>query len=78
VAAVELRETGHPQIARNDPLTGLLKQAIGQWIGRYLCPSPRVHSDRQSCLPAVTQAGAVHVPQVVGAGRRSMDMSCFT
>ena len=28
--------------------------------------------------PGVEQAGAVHMPEVVGAGRRSTDIPCFT
>jgi ISXO2-like transposase domain len=31
-----------------------------------------------NCFPGVEQAGAVHVPEVVGAGRHSTDMPCFT
>jgi transposase-like protein len=78
VAAVQLSEAGQPQIARFDPLTSFTKEAIGQWAGRYLCPSTRVLSDGLNCFPAVTQAGAIHLPEVVGAGRRSTDMPCFT
>jgi ribosomal protein L37AE/L43A len=78
VAAVQLSALGHPQVARFDPLTGFTKEAIGQWAGLYLSPSTRVLSDGLNCFPAVVQAGAVPVPQVVGAGRRSTDMPCFT
>jgi predicted RNA-binding Zn-ribbon protein involved in translation (DUF1610 family) len=78
VAAVQLSAEGHPQVARFDPVTGFTKEAIGQWAEQYLGPSSRVVSDGLNCFPAVAQTGAVHVPEVVGAGRRSTDMPCFT
>ena len=78
VAAVQLSAAGHPQVARFDPVTGFTKEAIGHWAERYLGPSSRVLSDGLNCFPGVEQAGAVHVPEVVGAGRRSTDMPCFT
>jgi hypothetical protein len=31
----------------------------------------------QRCHPAVAQVGAVHMPEVVSAGRRGTDMPCF-
>ena len=78
VAAVQLSEEGHPQVARFDPVTGFTKEAIGHWAKRYLGTSTRVLSDGLNCFPGVEQAGAVHAPEVVGAGRRSTDMPCFT
>jgi len=78
VAAVQLSVEGHPQVARFDPVTGFTKEAIGHWAQRYLSPSTRVISDGLNCFPGVEQAGAVHVPEVVGADRRSTDMPCFT
>ena len=78
VAAVQLSEEGHPQIARFDPVKGFTRDAIGQWAERYLCTATRVLSDGLNCFPAVAQAGAVHVPEVVGGSRRSTDMPCFT
>jgi hypothetical protein len=77
VAAVQLSAEGHPQVARFDPVMGFTKEAIGQWAERYLCVSTRVVSDGLSCFPAVAQVGAVHMSEVVGAGRRSTDMPCF-
>lgn len=78
VAAVQLSAEGHPQVARFDPVTGFTKEAIGHWAKRYLGTSTRVLSDGLNCFPGVEQAGAVHVPEVVGAGRHSTDMPCFT
>ena len=78
VAAVQLSEEGHPQVARFDPVTSFTKEEISHWAKRYLSTSTRVLSDGLNCFPGVEQAGAVHVPEVVGAGRRSTDMPCFT
>jgi hypothetical protein len=78
VAAVQVSAEGHPQVARFDPVAGFTKEAIGQWAEQYLDAATRVLSDGLNCFPAVAQAGAVHVPEVVGAGRRSTDMPCFT
>ena len=78
VAAIQLSAEGHPQVARFDPVTGFTKEDIGHWAKRYLGTSTRVLSDGLNCFPGVEQAGAVHVPEVVGTGRRSTDMPCFT
>ena len=78
VAAIQVSAQGHPQLARFDPLTGFTKEAIGRWATRYLDASTRVLSDGLNCFPGVEQAGAFHVPEVVGAHRRSTEMPCFT
>jgi ISXO2-like transposase domain len=78
VAAVQLSAEGHPQLARFDPVTGFTKEAIGHWATRNLGTPTLVLSDGLNCFPGVEQGGAFHVPEVVGAGRRSTDMPCFT
>ena len=78
VATVQLSSQGHSQIARFDPVTSFTKEAIGHWAQRYLGSATQVSSDGLNCFPGVEQTGAVHVPEVVGAGRRSTDMPYFT
>jgi ISXO2-like transposase domain len=78
VAAVHLSDEGHPQVARFDSITGFTKYAICQWAERYLGIATRVLDDELNCFSGIEQAGAVQVPEVVGAGRRSTDMLCFT
>jgi hypothetical protein len=78
VAAVQLSAQGHPHVARFDPVTGFSKATISHWAEHYLGSVARVLSDGLNCFPAVAQAGALHVPEVVGTGRRSTDMPCFT
>ncbi len=77
VAAVQLNEEGHPLVARFDRVEGFSKAGIGQWAKRFLCESTQVVSDGLNCFPAVTDAGAIHVPEVVGTGRHSTNMTCF-
>lgn len=77
VAAVELNEDGHPIYARFDVVGGFTKAAIGRWSKQFLASDSRVVSDGLNCFPAVTLAGASHLPEVVGSGRCSIDMPCF-
>ncbi len=74
VAAVQLSAEGHPQAPRFDPVTGFTKEAIGHWATRYPGTSTRVVSNGLNCFPGVDQAGAIHAPEVAGAGRHSTDM----
>lgn len=77
VAAVQLNEEGHPLVVRFDRVEGFSKAEIGEWAKKFLCESTQVVSDGLNCFPAVTEAAAIHIPEVVGTGRRSTDMSCF-
>ena len=61
-----------------------LRKRVGQEVSsarnaaeRYLCPAAQVLSPGLSCFAAVEQAGAIHVPEVVGIQRRRTDMACF-
>jgi hypothetical protein len=78
VAAVELSDEGHPLVARFDRVGGFTKLEIGQWAKCYLNESTQVVSDGLNCFPAVTEADAVHLPEVVGKNRCSIDMPCFS
>jgi hypothetical protein len=74
VAAILLIAEGYPQVARLDPVTVFTKEAIAHWASRYPGPSTRVISNELNYFPGVDQAGAVHAPEVIGAGRHSTDM----
>ena len=78
VAAVQLSDDGHPLLARFDPVEGFTKIEIGHWAVRFLDRSTQVVSDGLGCFPAVTDAGAIHMPEVVGKGRCSTEMPCFS
>lgn len=77
IAAVQLSAQGRPHVARFDPVEGFGQGAIGHWAQRHLGASSRVVSDGLNCFTAVAQAGAIHLPEVVGPDRRSTDMACF-
>jgi len=77
VAAVELNEDEHPVWACFTPVSGFTREAIGEWARQHLAASASVLSDGLNCFPAVTDSGATHHPEVVGATRRSTDMPCF-
>jgi len=78
VAAVELCDEGHPLVARFDRVGGFSKLEIGRWAKCYLSESTQVVSDGLNCFPAVTEVGAIHLPEVVGKERCSIDMPCFS
>jgi transposase-like protein len=67
VAAVSLSDEGHPLRLKLSQVSGFTSQAIGQWARANLMPGSTVTSDGLACFAAVTQAGCVHTPHVVGA-----------
>ena len=78
VAAVELCDEGHPLVARFDRVGSFSKLEISRWAKCYLSESTQVVSDGLNCFPAVAEAGAIHLPEVVGKGRCSIDMPYFS
>jgi len=77
VAAVQLDENGHPQVARFDSVQGFKKADIQIWAERYLAKDSSVLSDGLNGFLAVDEAGMNHQREVVGTKRRSTDMPCF-
>ena len=67
VAAVSLNKHGHPLHLKLNPVSGFTLEAIGQWAKAYLAPQTVVSSDGLNCFAAVTDAGCIHQPRVVGA-----------
>ena len=66
VAALSLDESGGPTHLRLDVVSGFTSQSIGKWAKTRLKPGCVVLSDGLSCFAAVTEAGCVHIPRVVG------------
>ena len=58
------------------PVPGFTLKAIAQWALESLVPGATVSSDGLACFSAVTAAGFVHQPVVVGA-RKPKDMPEF-
>lgn len=66
VAAVSVDHRGHPRHLKLSVLSEFTSRAIGQWASASLMPGTRVRSDGLRCFAAVTSAGCVHLPFVVG------------
>jgi hypothetical protein len=66
VAALSLDENGGPTHLKLDVVSGFTSQAIGKWAKARLKPGCVVLSDGLGCFAAVTAAGCVHIPGVVG------------
>ena len=67
VAAISVDHQGRPRHLKLNLLSGFTSQAISQWAKASLEPKTVVRSDGLGCFVAVTDAGCIHVPTVVGA-----------
>ena len=66
VAAVSLDSKGHPLHIKLNLVSGFTFKAMGKWATASVMPGPFAPSDSQSCFAALTDAGCVHAPSVVG------------
>jgi hypothetical protein len=66
VAAVSLNEQGQPIHLKLSLVSGFTLNAISQWARASLAPQTHVLSDGLGCFAAVTSAGCIHTPRVVG------------
>lgn len=67
VAAVSLDANGHPMYIKLNLVSGFTLNSIGKWAKASLAPQARITSDGLHCFAAVTEAGCMHMPTVVGA-----------
>ena len=67
VAAVSLDANGHPLYVKLQRVKAFNSASIQAWAKAALAPGCRVASDGLACFAAVTAAGCVHNPVVVGA-----------
>jgi hypothetical protein len=67
VAALSLDESGGPTHLKLDVVSGFTSLAIGKWAKTRRTPGCVVLSDGMGCFAAVTDAGCIHLPRVVGA-----------
>jgi hypothetical protein len=65
VAAVSLKEAGHPMHNKLNLVSGLTSTAIGSWAKASLEPGNLVVSDGLCCFASVADAGSSHRPLVV-------------
>jgi hypothetical protein len=66
VAALSLDENCGPMQLELDVVSGFTSQAIGKWAKARLKPGFVVLSDGLGCFAAVTDAGCIHLPRVMG------------
>jgi transposase-like protein len=66
VAAVSVDGKGHPLYVKLSLVSGFTSKAIGKWAKASLLPGALVRSDGLGCFAAVTDAGCIHLPTVVG------------
>ena len=66
VAAVSLDTKGHPLHIKLNLVSGFTSNALGKWAKASLLPGTLVRSDGLACFAAVTDAGCIHLPTVVG------------
>jgi transposase-like protein len=67
VAAVSVNAQGHPLYLKLNRVSGFTSEAIGKWAQASLLPTTVVISDGLGCFAAVTNAGCIHTPKVVGS-----------
>ena len=78
VAAVQTNEKHHPMYVVFSRVKAFSNAEIKAWANRSLVPATTVVSDGLWCFQAVTQAGCSQQRQIVGPGRKSTDMECFS
>lgn len=78
IAAVQTNNQGHPLYAIFSTVKSFSKEEVESWARRSLVPDSVVVSDGLWCFQAVEDAGCFHHREVVGKGRKSTDMECFS
>ena len=76
VAAVSLNEQGRPMYLKLNLVSGFTSLAIVNWAKANLAPGTLVASDGLGCFAAVSSAGCIHMPTVVGT-LKSRDLPEF-
>jgi transposase-like protein len=77
VAAVSVNDKGHPLHLKLSVLSGFTREAVSHWAQASLAPNTKVLSDGLACFAAVTDAGCLHAPRVVGV-LKPRDLPEFT
>jgi hypothetical protein len=78
IAAVQTNKHGHPLYAVFSTVKSFCRDEVELWARRSLVPSSLVVSDGLWCFQAVEAAGCFHQREVVGKGRKSTSMECFS
>ena len=78
IAAVQTNKKNHPVYAVFSQVKAFTGEEVTAWANRSLVPSATVVSDGLWCFRSVKETGCSQQREVVGKGRKSTDMECFT
>lgn len=78
IAAVQTNSQNKPLYAVFSKVKAFSREEVVAWANRSLVPETTIVSDGLWCFKAVTEAGCSQQREVVGKGRKSTDMECFT
>ena len=78
IAAVQTNDKRHPLYVIFSRVKAFSNAEVKAWADRSLVPATTVVSDGLWCFRSVTQAGCLQQREVVGTGRKSTDMECFS
>lgn len=78
IAAVQTNDQHHPQYALFSKVTSFSSNEVTAWARQSLVPATLVVSDGLGCFRSVATAGCDQQREVVGSGRKSTSMECFT
>ena len=78
IAAVQTNDKHHPMYVIFSRVNTFSNAEVKAWARRTLVPATTVVSDGLWCFQSVIQAGCVQQREVVGPGRKSTDMDCFS
>jgi len=78
IAAVQTNNQNNPLYVVFAKVKGFTHAEVKSWASRCLVPDTTVVSDGLWCFQAVTQAGCIQQREVVGKGRKSTEMGCFS
>lgn len=78
IAAVQTDSNNHPLYAVFSKVKAFTNKEVEVWASRSLVPKSIVVSDGLLCFQSVKTAGCFQQREIVGQGRKSTDMACFT
>jgi len=78
IAAIQTNEQNNPLYAVFSRVKTFSSEEVTAWAKSFLVPTAKVVSDGLRCFQAVMEVGCSQQREVVGQGRKSTDMECFT
>lgn len=78
IAAVQTNANGNPIYAVFSQVKSFCLDEVSSWAKTFLAPGTVVVSDGLNCFHGVTDADCIHQREVVGSGRKSTEMDCFS